>query len=49
MKYILTTGCSFTNNLRLNPDNLDESLSPDRLSWPYYLQQELGDEYKVLN
>jgi hypothetical protein len=49
MNYILTTGCSFTNNLRLNPDNLDEMLSPGRYSWPYYLQQELGSDYQVLN
>jgi len=49
MKYIVTTGCSFTNNLRLNPVNLDYSLSPDRYSWPYYLQKELEDGYKVLN
>ena len=48
MKYILTTGCSFTNNIRLNPDNLDEH-DETRRSWPYYIQQELGDDYKVLN
>ena len=48
MKYILTSGCSFTNNLRLNPNNLDV-LDTERLSWPYYLQKELGEEYKVLN
>lgn len=49
MRYILTTGCSFTNNLRLNPDRVNENTDPTRLSWPYYLQQELGDEYQVLN
>ena len=48
MKYILTTGCSFTNNLRLDPDNLNKD-DENRRSWPYYLQQELGNEYKVLN
>lgn len=48
MKYILTTGCSFTNNLRLDPDNLNQD-DENRRSWPYYLQQELGNEYKVLN
>ena len=48
MKYVLTTGCSFTNNLRLNPDDLDTS-DPNRYSWPYYVQQELGNQYKVLN
>jgi hypothetical protein len=49
MKYILTTGCSFTNNIRLNPDNPQEIVERKRLSWPYYLQQELGEEYTVLN
>jgi len=50
MKYILTTGCSFTNNLRLDPDDIDSYINDvDRLSWPYYLQQELGEDYKVLN
>jgi hypothetical protein len=49
MKYILTTGCSFTNNIRLNPDNPHEIVEHKRLSWPYYLQQELGEEYTVLN
>lgn len=48
MKYVLTTGCSFTNNLRLNPDKVNDS-DPNRLSWPHYLQQELGNEYRVLN
>ena len=48
MKYVLTSGCSFTNNVRLNPNNLEE-LDTERLSWPYYLQKELGEEYKVLN
>lgn len=48
MKYILTTGCSFTNNLRLNPDDLNQD-DETRRSWPYYLQQELGDGYRVLN
>jgi hypothetical protein len=48
MKYILTTGCSFTNNLRLDPNNLNQS-DETRRSWPYYLQQEVGDEYQVLN
>ena len=49
MKYILTTGCSFTNNIRLNPDNPTEIVPPHLRSWPYYLQQELGNEYAVLN
>jgi len=49
MKHILTTGCSFTNNMRLNPDKLDEGLSPERHSWPYHLQKELGHSYKVYN
>ena len=47
-KYILTSGCSFTNNVRLNPNNLKEEDST-RFSWPYYLQKELGKEYEVLN
>ena len=49
MKYILTTGCSFTNNLRLNPDDVNGYSEPNRLSWPYFLQKELGNEYQVLN
>ena len=49
MKYVITTGCSFTNNLRLNPDRVNLDLDENRLSWPYYLQKELGDEYQVLN
>lgn len=48
MKYILTSGCSFTNNNRLNPNDLSET-NEDRLSWPYYLQQKLGNGFKVLN
>ena len=48
MKYVLTSGCSFTNNVRLNPNNLKEEDS-SRFSWPYYLQKELGKEYEVLN
>jgi hypothetical protein len=49
MKYILTTGCSFTNNLRLNPDDLNGYSEPNRLSWPFHLQEKLGNEYQVLN
>ena len=49
MKYVLTTGCSFTNNLRLNPDRVNQDQDPNRLSWPHYLQQELGEGYEVLN
>jgi hypothetical protein len=48
MKYILATGCSFTNNVRLDPNNL-ESTDDTRLSWPHFLQLELGEDYKVLN
>jgi len=50
MKYILTSGCSFTNNIRLNPNRL--SLQADNTtSWPFYLQEKLGKDwgYKVLN
>ncbi len=49
MKYILTTGCSFTNNCRLNPDDMDSGVEPTRQSWPYHLNLRLGEEYKVLN
>jgi hypothetical protein len=49
MKHILTTGCSFTNNIRFNPKNPFNHGGPDRYSWPYYLQKELGEEYKVYN
>lgn len=49
MKYILATGCSFTNNIRLNPDIPQQDTEHKRRSWPYYLQQELGNEYCVLN
>jgi hypothetical protein len=49
MKYILTTGCSFTNNRRLNPDNVFEPAQHVHNSWPYYLQKKLGKEYKVMN
>ena len=48
MKYIITTGCSFTNNVRLNPNDINE-IHDGRNSWPYYLQQEIGNDYKVLN
>jgi len=48
MKHILTTGCSFTNNIRFNPKN-PFSNHEGRLSWPHYLQKELGKEYKVYN
>lgn len=49
MKYILTTGCSFTNNLRLEPDSINYPCDPNRRSWPYHLQKELGEDYAVLN
>ena len=49
MKYVLTTGCSFTNNNRLNVDSVNDKTDIIRLSWPHYLQQELGDAYSVLN
>jgi hypothetical protein len=51
MKYILTTGCSFTNNIRLDPDKpSNHAVIPSNLrSWPYYLHQELKNEYEVLN
>jgi hypothetical protein len=48
MKYILTSGCSFTNNVRLNPNNVNE-IQNGKKSWPYYLKKELGKGYKVLN
>jgi hypothetical protein len=49
MKYVITTGCSFTNNLRLDPNNPKSNLDENRLSWPYFLGKELGREYEVLN
>lgn len=49
MKYILTSGCSFTKNQRLNPNKIDEIYNEEVKSWPYYLGIELGNEYKVLN
>lgn len=49
MKYILTSGCSFTNNQRLNVNELDKEPNDRIKSWPWYLQLELGDKYKVLN
>lgn len=53
MKYILTSGCSFTNNERLNPNrplaNDVQHIPVHRRSWPFYLQQELGKEYTVFN
>lgn len=48
MKYVLTSGCSFTNNVRLNPNSVDE-IHNGLKSWPYYLKKELGKGYKVLN
>jgi len=49
MKYILTTGCSFTHNHRFNPSNLVVSDLMDRNSWPYFLSTELGEDYTVYN
>jgi hypothetical protein len=49
MKHILTTGCSFTNNIRFNPNNPNIVDNGDKNSWPYYLQKELGNEYVVYN
>jgi hypothetical protein len=49
MKHILTTGCSFTNNLRFNPNNPHIVDNGGKNSWPYYLQHELGDKYCVYN
>jgi hypothetical protein len=49
MKYILTTGCSFTNNIRFNPNNPTIVDNGGRNSWPYYLQKELNDGYTVYN
>lgn len=49
MKYVLTTGCSFTNNLRFNPESPIVIDLDDRNSWPYYLQKELGDTFLVYN
>jgi hypothetical protein len=49
MKHILTTGCSFTNNIRFNPNNPKIIDIGDKNSWPYYLQKELGNEYVIYN
>ena len=52
MKYILTSGCSFTNNLRYNPKQklaIDNYRDDNSISWPYYLQKEVGDDYEVWN
>ena len=52
MKYILTSGCSFTNNVRYDRNNKKASTnwgSEEYKSWPYYLQQEVGDDYEVWN
>lgn len=52
MKYILTSGCSFTNNVRYDRNNKKASVnwgSEEHKSWPYYLQQEVGDDYEVWN
>ena len=48
MKYLLTSGCSFTKNKRFIPSELGENQSI-RYSWPEGLQKELGDGYKVMN
>jgi hypothetical protein len=49
MKHILTTGCSFTNNNRFNPNTPNIVDNVDRNSWPYYLQKELGSDVLVYN
>lgn len=52
MKYILTSGCSFTNNTRYNPNNKlasENYPNEDYKSWPYYLQKEVGEDYEVWN
>lgn len=48
MKYILTSGCSFTKNARFSAGSLGDN-KPQRYSWPEGLQKELGDSYKVMN
>jgi len=48
MKYVLTSGCSFTKNKRFIPSQLGEN-QQTRYSWPEALQTELGDSYKVIN
>jgi hypothetical protein len=49
MKHILCTGCSFTKNVRFNPDTPFNQGPEERYSWPYYLQKELGDDVLVYN
>ncbi|NDB29312.1 hypothetical protein EB151_07170 [archaeon] len=48
MKYILTSGCSFTKNKRFRAEALGENTS-NRYSWPEGLQKQLGDSYNVIN
>lgn len=48
MKYVLTSGCSFTKNKRFVASQLGDN-TIERYSWPEGLQKELGDEYKVIN
>ena len=52
MKYILTSGCSFTNNVRYDRNNKKHQLIGVQRNInlePYYLQQEVGDDYEVWN
>ena len=48
MKYVLTSGCSFTNNVRFNPKE-PKKVEDTRESWPFYLQKYLGGGYEVYN
>lgn len=49
MKHILTSGCSFTNNVRLSPNEIFDDIDITRKSWPHHLQDKLGDEFKIYN
>ena len=52
MKYILTSGCSFTNNVRYDRNNkkVNNQLGFRGIKIKsYYLQQEVGDDYEVWN
>ena len=54
MKHILTSGCSFTRNERYQLTDIEDNkeflcTDENRKSWPEYLQEHLGEEYKVYN
>ena len=51
MKYILTSGCSFTNNLRYNPKQklaIDNYRDDNSISGLLFTE-EVGDDFEVWN